>query len=320
MSFIQYQIGLTGIKLREVKNSFIDMPPQTSQVLPFRASSARILYVSRHKSLANLGGLILVLTLKAATGVVEVLVRTGGFSTKVLLHRLMETFQWLIQVTHGLSSIQPHGEGHASTIRVRLLHASVRQRIMKLVQSRPEYFNVEKYGVPVNTLDSIHSITTFCCNPMWFQLPKIGIVPRRQEIDDYIALFRYVAYLLATPTDYFETAEKAKAVMESMYLHELEPTQTSKVVGYNFVKCLEDLPPLNISKEFIEAGSRWFNGNELCDALDIGRPGWYHYTLIIGLTGVVMTLSFLQRLIPAFDRFMIKVCLPRHLLMEVAAN
>ena len=219
----------------------------------------------------------------------------------------METFQWLLQVTHGLSSIQPHGEGHASTIRVRLLHASVRQRIMKLVQSRPEYFNVEKYGVPVNTLDSIHSITTFCCNPMWLQLPLMGITPRQQEVDDYIALFRYIAYLLATPAEYFETTEKAKAVMESMYLHELELTQTSKIVGYNFVKCLEDLPPMNISKEFIEAGSRWFNGHEPCDALDLGRPGWYHYTLMIGLNWIVVALAFVQRRIPAFDRFMIRV-------------
>lgn len=178
---------------------------------------------------------------------------------------------------------------------------------MKLVQSRPEYFNVEKYGVPVNTLDSIHSVTTFCCNPMWLQLPKMGVVPSQQEVDDYIALFRYIAYLLATPPEYFETSDKAKAVMESMYLHELEPTQTSKVVGYNFVKCLEDLPPMNISKQFIEAGSRWFNGDELCDALDLGRPGWYHYTLMIGLRWLVMTLAFFQRSIPSFDRYMVTV-------------
>lgn len=220
----------------------------------------------------------------------------------------METFQWLLQVTHDLPSIQPHGEGHASTVRVRLLHASVRQRIMKLVGSRPEYFNVQKYGVPVNTLDSIHSIATFCCNPMWLQLPQLGITPGQQEVADYIALFRYIAYLLATPTQYFETPTRAKAVMESMYLHELEPTQTSKIVGYNFVKCLEDLPPMNISKEFIEAGSRWFNGNELCDSLDIGRPGWYHYTLIVGFKWIAVRLAFLQRSIPSFDRFMIQVC------------
>ena len=223
----------------------------------------------------------------------------------------METFQWLLQVTHGLSSVQPYGEGHVSTIRVRLLHASVRQRIMRLVESHPEYFNVEKYGVPVNTLDSIHSITTFCCNPMWRQLPKMGIGPKQQEVDDNNALFRYLAYLLAAPPEYVETSEKAKAVMESMYLHELEPTQNTQVLGYNFVKCLEDLPPMNISKEFIEAGSRWFNGNELCDALDLGRPGWYYYLLMIGLSWSLMTLAYLQRLIPPFDTFMINVCLSK---------
>ena len=221
----------------------------------------------------------------------------------------METFQWLLQVTRDLASIQPGGEGHASTIRVRLLHASVRQRIMKLAHSRPNYFNVEKFGVPVNTLDSIHSITTFSCNPMWFQLHKMGITVKQQEIDDYIALFRYIAYLLATPTEYFETSEKAKAIMESMYLHELEVTPTSRVVGFNFVKCLEDLPPMNISKEFIEAGSRWFNGNQLCDALELGRPGWYHYFCMMGLNAIVITLCFWQRLIPSFDSFMIGVSL-----------
>ena len=258
-----------------------------------------------------LNSLLLTFRSQASTGPVEVLVRTGGFSTKVLLHRLMETFQWLLQVTSEISAIQPHGEGHASTIRVRLLHASVRQRIMKLVQSHPEYFNVEKYGVPVNTLDSIHSITVFCCSPMWFQLPKLGIVPRQEEVDDYIALFRYIAYLLATPTEYFETSEKAKAVMESMFWHEIEPTPTSKVISYNFIKCLEDLPPMNISKGFIEAGSRWFNGNELCDALDVGRPEWYHYVPVVGLRWAVMTLAFLQRTIPPLDRFMVEVRSPQ---------
>lgn len=219
----------------------------------------------------------------------------------------METFQWLIQITHELSSIQPGGEGHASTIRVRLLQASVRQRILKLVQTRPEYFNAEKYGVPVNNLDSVHSICVFCCNPMWFQLPKMGIAPKKQEIADYIALFRYVAYLLATPTQYFETPEKAKAVMESMYLNELEPSEISKIVGHNFVKCLEDLPPFNISRDFMEAGSRWINGDALCDALDLGRPGRYYYALMTGLSWIVRSVAFLQKTIPSFDRFIVAV-------------
>lgn len=67
------------------------------------------------------------------------------------------------------------------------------------------------------------------------------------------------------------------------YMHELETMPNSKILGYSFVKCLEDLPPMSISKELIGFGSQWFNGNELCDALDIGKPGWYFYLLVIGL-------------------------------------
>ncbi|KAI1120987.1 hypothetical protein F5Y10DRAFT_112175 [Nemania abortiva] len=242
----------------------------------------------------------------AASGVVEVLVRTGGFSTRVLLHRLLETFQWLLQVTESLQAIQPGGAGHISTVRIRLLHSSVRQRILKMVDSRPEYFDVEAYGVPVNTLDSIHSIATFCCNHMWLQLPRMGVYPTEQEKEDYIALFRYLGYLLATPDEYFATVEQAKATMESMLVHELKVTKTSRVVCFNFIKSLVDLPPFNVSKEFIEAGSRVLNGDELCDHLEMGRPGWVSYACFKGHCWLVSGLARAQKLSPAFDQWIIK--------------
>ncbi|KAI8635656.1 hypothetical protein F5Y19DRAFT_408649 [Xylariaceae sp. FL1651] len=242
----------------------------------------------------------------AASGVVEVLVRTGGFSTRVLLHRLLETFQWLLQVTESLSAIQPGGSGHISTVRVRLLHSSVRQRILKMIESRPEYFDVKTHGVPVNTLDSIHSIATFCCNHMWLQLPRMGVYPTEQEKEDYIALFRYLGYLLATPDGYFATVDQAKATMESMLMHELTVTKTSRIVCFNFIKCLVDLPPFNVSKEFIEAGSRVLNGDELCDQLEMGRPGWVSYAGFKGHCWLVSTLAMAQRLSPALDRWIIK--------------
>lgn len=237
----------------------------------------------------------------AASGVVEVLVRTGGFSTRVLLRRLLETFQFLLQATKSLEAIKPGGEGHITTVRVRLLHSSVRQRIMKLVKSRPDYFDVAKFGVPVNKLDSIHSITTFACNHMWLQLPQMGVHPKPQEIADYIALFRYLGYVLGTPDHYFDTVPKAKAVMESMLIHELHVTPTSLIVGHNFVECLKDLPPFNVSAQFIEAGSRVLNGNELCDSLGLGRPGWYSYACFKGHCWLVQMLALAQQHISSID-------------------
>lgn len=237
----------------------------------------------------------------AASGVIEVLVRTGGFSTKALLRRLLETIQLLLQVTQNLASIQPGGDGHTTVIRARLLHAAVRERILRLAQTRPDYFDVDKFGVPINTLDSIHSIATFCCNHMWVQLPQMGIYPSEQEKADYIAVFRYIGYLLATPHEYFSTVAKAKATMESMMLHELQITETSLIVGHNFVECVKDFPPFNISAGFIEAGSRALNGHEVCDSLGFGRPGMLSYACWRGGCWFVRILALVQKQIPAVD-------------------
>ncbi|GKU07457.1 unnamed protein product, partial [Fusarium langsethiae] len=131
----------------------------------------------------------------ASTSVVEVLARTGGFSTRVLRRRLLETFQMVLQVTHSLESIKPGGSGHSSIIRVRLLHSMVRQQILKVAASKCRFFDQETHGIPVNTLDSIHAIATFSCNHAWLQLPQMGITPDPQEVEDYIALWRYVAHV-----------------------------------------------------------------------------------------------------------------------------
>ncbi|MCJ1269146.1 hypothetical protein MMC22_009035 [Lobaria immixta] len=244
-------------------------------------------------------------------GTAETLVRTGGFSTKVLRHRLFETFQWLLQCTKSLEHIKPGGAGHASTVRVRLLHSSVRQRIMKITESRPEYYDANKHGVPANDLDSVHAISIFCASPMWYHLPRQGVFPREQEIVDYIALFRYVAYLIGTPTaKYFETPTQAKALMESLMLTELATSETSKVVASNFIKAIRDTPPVYVSKEFIEAGSRWMCGDEVCDELGLGRPGYYSWAVVFGLCWLSMAVCYTVRAVPYLDRKMIAFLRP----------
>ncbi|KAF3355404.1 GPI transamidase component GPI16 [Verticillium dahliae VDG1] len=78
--------------------------------------------------------------------VVETLARTGGFGVNVTRRRLLETFQHVLQVTSSLPAIQPHGDGFASTIRVRLLHAAVRRRILALAAQKPEYYSLGALG------------------------------------------------------------------------------------------------------------------------------------------------------------------------------
>lgn len=143
---------------------------------------------------------------------------------------------------------------------------------------------------------------------MWLQLPKFGVKPSPRELDDYIAFFRYLGYLLGTPIEYFQTAEKAKSTMESCYLHELRITETSRVVAYNFVQCVQNLPaPFHVSRGFIEAGSRWINGDELCDELGLGRPGVLHYLTFAGHCVLVVFMAWVQRVVPGVDGFVVNV-------------
>ena len=238
---------------------------------------------------------------------VETLARTGGFSTKVARHRLFETTQHILQCTQSLSSIQPGGAGFASSIRVRLLHAAVRQRIMKLTQQRPGYYDVEKLGIPINDLDCIGTIGTFSSTLVWLAFPRQGIWLRKQEIIDYIALWRYIGYLTGTPTEHFETPDKARKIMESLLMNEIAPTETSKILANNVIKSLAGQPPQYASKEFLEASSRWLNGKELCDSLGLGRPGWYYWALMAGQCLFFMVVCYTYRAIPFLDRRKITV-------------
>lgn len=253
---------------------------------------------------ANLTGLAFQSLLggMGANRVVEVLARTGGFSTKVARHRLFETTQHILECTRSLESIQPLGAGFASSVRVRLLHAAVRQRIMKLTKTHPSYYSVEKYGVPINDLDCIATIAAFSSTLVFLALPRQGLFLRQKEIEDYIALWRLIALYTGTPTSYFATPTLAKATMESLVLHEIDPSETSKILANNVIRALEKTPPAYASREFLEVSARWLNGPRLSDALDIGRPSWYYYVLMGGQCLFFMALCYTYRSIPALDR------------------
>ncbi|KAL9062863.1 MAG: hypothetical protein Q9157_008574 [Trypethelium eluteriae] len=236
-----------------------------------------------------------------AARVVETLARTGGFSPKVARRRLFETTQHILQCTRSLDSIKPGGEGFASSIRVRFLHAAVRQRILRLAAQRPDYYSVEKWGVPINDLDSIATIGTFSATLIWLSFPRQGIFLREQEIVDYIALWRYIGYLVGCPTGYFETPQKAKAIMETLLMNEIEPTETSKILANNIIKSLEDQPPAYASADMLVASARWLNGSELSDRLGLPRPNLYYWLLVAGQCIFFMTICYTYRSVHYLD-------------------
>ncbi|GKT47028.1 uncharacterized protein ColSpa_07209 [Colletotrichum spaethianum] len=209
------------------------------------------------------GPAIFALTFQSLVGgmggrrVVETLSRTGGFGVKVTRRRLLETFQHILQVTRDLASVQPGGDGFASSLRVRL-------------------------GVPVNDLDSIGTISTFSATLLWIGLPRQGIFLTDAEKADYLALWRWVAFIMGTPTEAFASVTKARAMMESLLASEIEPSDTSRVLANNVLSGLCNQPPSHVSREFLAAETYWLNGPKLARALAVERPPFYYSLLIVG--------------------------------------
>jgi hypothetical protein len=237
-----------------------------------------------------------------ASRVVETLARTGAFGTKVARRRLYETTQHILQVTMALDMIQPGGEGWTSTVRVRLLHASVRRRIMALEKESPSYYNTAAWGVPINDLDSTATIVTFSSTLIWQSLPRQGIFLRKREVEDYIALWRYVAHVIGCPTDCFASPAVAKRTLESLILYEINPSPLSGVLANNIISALSYTPPIYATPNMLIASARWMNGHDLCDALDLPRPSAYYYLLMVGQCLFFMIMTYGYRHIEYLDR------------------
>ncbi|KAL7624018.1 hypothetical protein AAE478_005575 [Parahypoxylon ruwenzoriense] len=238
---------------------------------------------------------------------VETLDRTGGFSVDVVRRRLLETTQHVLNVTRDLESIKPGGDGFADSVRVRLLHATVRRRIMKMATVQPSYYDIRTLGVPINDLDCIGTINTLSAAVAWMGLPRQGIYLRKQEIVDYLALWRYVAYLLGARHDWMATPESARRMMESLLVTGIRPSGASGNLANNIITGLQDQPPTYASREFICAQAYWLNGRELAEALGVERPGPYYFALTLGQCILFATLSYMNRSFSSLDERNIKV-------------
>jgi len=233
---------------------------------------------------------------------VETLSRTGGFSGSVIKRRLDETGQWNLQVVDNLESIKPGGAGWESTVRVRLLHTAVRNRISKLGQSRKTYYDSSHWGIPINDFDQAGTIGTLSAAPIWFGLPRQGIWMKENEIIDYIALWRWVAWIIGAPTEFFETPKRARLFMEATLAYEINPTETSALMAQALVSGIVNKPPMYSSANMIIAGARWMNGDKLIDQFGLYKPSPIYTGLVLLRMAIIASMVYSTRSIPYLDK------------------
>lgn len=61
-------------------------------------------------------------------------------------------------------------------------------------------------------------------------------------------------------------------------------------------------PVIRVTREFLEAIARWLNGDELGDALGLGKPSIYYTFLVAGQCLFFVGLCYTYRSIPWLDK------------------
>lgn len=194
--------------------------------------------------------------------------------------RKQETSRWLLNAANP-GKMKRFEEGFAYTVRVRLVHAFVRRKLMKM----PEW-DSQAWGAPINLTDTSYGISGEFSSVAINAIEKCGIKYSDQERADIYALWRYVGYVLGVPEELLPVDETD--ALERMAIKELTDTRADEnsralvsALIENGGDDIEDLP-FYLKKivtqerlvDFLYGQVRYFSGNRVADELGVPDTNW----------------------------------------------
>ena len=115
------------------------------------------------------------------------------------LQRLLDTGEFTVACTAlGVDALLPGGIGWKTALHVRFLHAKVRFAILN--RKGKKKWNLDKFGVPINQEDMAATTLAFSTNVLIGVDLITGLSISDQERIDYMALWRYLGWLLGVET------------------------------------------------------------------------------------------------------------------------
>lgn len=123
-----------------------------------------------------------------ARGINQTLIMTGALE-RGATRRVAETTKWWMDcITPG--GLKPDAEGFKTTVRVRLIHAMVRQQLLDNAD-----WDTSEWGLPVNQLDMQATYLAFSVSFLFGQ-KLLGTLISRQDSEDIMLLWRYIGWLM----------------------------------------------------------------------------------------------------------------------------
>jgi ER-bound oxygenase mpaB/B'/Rubber oxygenase, catalytic domain len=203
-----------------------------------------------------------------------------------VLQRLLDTGELTTAcIGLGVDALLPGGIGWKTTLYVRVLHAKVRHALLK--RKGEKQWNTDEYGIPINQEDMAATLLAFSVNVLFGIDMMAGMSLTEEERLDYLALWRYIGFILGVETPCSDETRMAdqpslkdlpaidpcgpgqgkirdpirnsNALLQSMIFHLLDPDSSSVDIAHHLLKITDRRPP---SMQFREIPDSFYR-NEL---------------------------------------------------------
>lgn len=204
--------------------------------------------------------------------------------------RTIEVGAWLVAVNQQ-GGLQRHAQGFELTVRVRIIHALVRQHL----RSSDEW-DEAAWGVPIPQAFLAYTLIEFCLIPLR-GMRAIGAPYLPHEVDAYYHQWRYVGHLLGIREDLLPVDQTDQQRLEDLYLltrPEVDDYCRRLVAAINeefLVLEIEELLPRRLHRvapPVVHALERIFLGDGIANELGIPDTRVKHAVRVLGpLLGAV---------------------------------
>jgi hypothetical protein len=139
--------------------------------------------------------------------------------------RVAETMQWVADCT-AVGGLARGAPGYVSTLHVRLMHAMVRRRLLRL----PEWDSAE-LGIPINQTDMAATYLGFCV-VLLLIVRAMGVPVTRAEGLAEMHMWKYICWLMGVDERWLCDDEAAgRTLLYQMLLAQQPPDETSRQLG-----------------------------------------------------------------------------------------
>jgi len=159
-----------------------------------------------------------------ASAINQTLVMTGALQRGVQ-RRIAETTSWWVDCT-ALGGMDRSGQGFQTTLKVRVMHALVRQNL----RQRPQW-DADYLGLPINQLDMQATYLGFSAVHL-MALRATGVPVSSHEAQGVMHLWRYIGWLMGVDEAHlFDCEASARLGLYHNLLSQAPPDATSQALG-----------------------------------------------------------------------------------------